>query len=71
MNHPNIVKFLGIYYKQDSSLSLEFPVLVMEKMQYSLTEYLTTHKKGSILEDTALNILLDASKGLVYLHSEM
>ena len=71
MDHPNIVKFLGIYYKQDSSLSLEFPVLVMEKMQYSLTEYLTTHKKGSILEDTALNILLDASKGLVYLHSEM
>ena len=71
MDHANIVKFLGIYYKQDYSLSLELPVLVMEKMQHSLNKYLTTHKKGSILEDKALDILLDVSKGLVYLHNEM
>ena len=67
MRHSNIVRFLGIFYKQDSSL----PVLVMEKMECSLTQYLSTHKIGSIPEDQTLNILLDVSKGLVYLHEEM
>jgi len=58
---------MGIFYKQESSL----PVLVMEKMECSLTKYLITHKKGSIAEDKALRILSDVSKGLVYLHEEM
>ena len=71
MSHPNIVKFLGIYYKQHPSLSMELPVLVMEKMEFSLTQYLSTHEKGSIPEDQKLNILLDVSKGLVYLHEKM
>ena len=64
MKHANIVQFLGLYYQQDSSL----PVLVMEKMAYSLTEYLSVHKKGSIQEAKAVSILLDVAKGLVYLH---
>ena len=71
MSHPNIVKFLGIYYKEDPSLSMELPVLIMEKMECSLTQYLSTHEKGSIPEDQMLNILLDVSKGLVYLHEVM
>ena len=71
MDDPNIVKFLGIYYKQHPSLSMELPVLVMEKMKCSLTQYLSTHEKGSIPEDQTLNILLDVSKGLVYLHEKM
>ena len=71
MSHPNIVEFLGIYYKEDPSLSMELPVLVMEKMECSLTQYLSIHEKGSIPEEKALNILLDVSKGLVYLHEEM
>ena len=67
MNHPNIVQFRGIYYQQDSLL----PVLVMEKMGCDLDQYLTTRKKGSIPDDRILGILLDVSKGLVYLHEEM
>ena len=67
MKHANIVQFLGMYYRQDSLL----PVLVMEKMECDLNQYLTTHKKGSIPDDRALGILLDVSKGLVYLHEEM
>ena len=46
-------------------------MLVMEKMECNLTEYLSTREKGSIPEDLMLNILLDVSKGLVYLHEEM
>ena len=67
MKHSNIVRFTGIFYKQDSSL----PVLVMERMEYNLTQYLNMNVKGSISEEKALNILLDVSKGLVYLHEEM
>ena len=71
MSHPNIVQFFGIYYKQDPLLLMELPVLVMERMESSLTEYLSTLEKGSMLEDLMLNILLDVSKGLVYLHEEI
>ena len=67
MKHSNIVRFVGIFYKQNVTL----PVLVMEKMECSLHEYLSTYERGSIGEETALNILLDVSKGLVYLHKEM
>ena len=71
MNHPNVVKFLGTYSKQLPSLSFELPVLVMERMECSLTQYLSTHEKGAIPEDKAFHILLDVAKGLVYLHEKM
>jgi len=67
MNHSNIVQFLGIYYRKDSLL----PVLVMEKMECDLDQYLSTHKKGSMPDDKVCGILLDISKGMVYLHEEM
>ena len=71
MNHSNIVKFLGIYYKQISSLPFELPVLVMEKMEFTLEEYLSTHEKGSISKGKIVGILLDVSRGLVFLHEKM
>ena len=64
MKHPNIVQFFGIHYSATSCL----PVLVMESLQCSLTGFLETHEKGSLDEAMELSILLDVSKGLVYLH---
>ena len=64
MKHPNIVQFFGIYYSEITSL----PVMVMESLQFSLHEFLKTSEKESVTEFTALNILFDVSKGLVYLH---
>ena len=64
MKHPNIVQFLGIHYSATSCL----PILVMESLQFSLTEFLETHQRGSLAEAMALRILFDISKGLVYLH---
>ena len=66
MEHPNIVRFLGLYQRGSS-----LPVLVMEKMGFSLTQYLSTHEKGSISEECRLKILLDVVQGLVYLHEDM
>ena len=67
MDHPNIVKFLGLSYQQDSSL----PMLVMEKMDCSLTQLISIREKGSISRTTVLEILLDVAKGLVYLHEDI
>ena len=67
MDHPNIVKFLGLSYQQDYSL----PMLVMEKMDCSLTQFISTRKKGSILKTVVREILLDVARGLVYLHEEV
>lgn len=64
MKHPNIVQFFGIHYSASTCL----PILVMESLQFSLTEFLETNEKGSVAEATALNILFDVVKGLVYLH---
>ena len=71
LRHPNIVLFLGIYHKQDASLSMALPVLVMERMEFSLNHYLSVHEKGSVPEDKIISILLNVSKGLIYLHEEM
>ena len=67
INHSNIIQFHGMYYREGSLL----PVLVMEKMECDLNQFLTKHKKGSLPDDRVLGILLDVSKGLVYLHKEM
>ena len=64
LKHPNIVQFLGLYYRQSSPI----PIMVMEKMECNLTELLDTYKIGSIPEYKAYGILNDVIKGLVYLH---
>ena len=68
MKHPNIVQFLGLYYPPGRSAMASRPIMVMEKMDYSLTEYLKTHRKDSICQEKVLNILSDIARGLIYLH---
>ena len=64
LRHPNVVQFLGIYYKPGTPI----PILVMEKMDESLRSYLEHHLK--IPMTVKLQILLDVSLGLRYLHSQ-
>ena len=64
LKHPNIVQFLGLYYRQSSPV----PIMVMEKLECSLTKLLDTYKKGSIPEYKAYSILSNVLRGLVYLH---
>ena len=63
LRHPNIVQFLGVYYKPGSPV----PILVMEKMDESLRSALERYR--NIPMPIKLSILLDASLGLRYLHS--
>ena len=64
LSHPNIVHFLGVYNPGGQSL---LPVLVMERMQESLTS--VVEKYPNIPMYVKLSMLLDVSRGLWYLHA--
>ena len=63
LSHPNIVRFIGVYYPERNSL---FPVMMMELMDESLTHYV---KKPNISMKMKASILYDVAFGLHYLHS--
>jgi len=62
LRHPNIVRFIGVYYPERDSL---LPAMVMELMDDSLTNYV---KKPNISMKRKASILYDVSLGLSYLH---
>ena len=64
LRHPNIVQFLGIYYPSTDESGL--PVMVLEKMQDSVTSLIEKHDNIPLL--VKLSILHDVSLGLRYLH---
>ena len=63
LGHHNVVQVLGVYNPGGHSL---LPVLVMERMQESLTS--VVEKYPNIPMYVKLSMLLDVSRGLWYLH---
>ena len=64
LKHPNIVRFLGIYYPQKDS---KIPAMIMELMDESLTAYMEKLPKTALMRKGT--ILLDVAEGLSYLHA--
>ena len=64
LRHPNVVQFLGVYYPSTDESGL--PVMVLEKMQDSVTSLIEKHDNIPLL--VKLSILHDVSLGLRYLH---
>ena len=64
--HPNIVQFLGIHYPSEDA---KLPWLVMEKMDCSLTSFLTNHTPANVSVNAKISIIHDISLGLQYLHA--
>ena len=64
LRHPNVVQFLGVYYPSTDESRL--PVMVMEKMQDSVTSLIEKHDNIPLL--VKLSILHDVSLSLRYLH---
>ena len=64
LGHSNVVQVLGVYNPGGQSL---LPVLVMERMQESLTS--VVEKYPNIPMYVKLSMLLDVSRGLWYLHT--
>ena len=65
LRHPNIVKMLGVFYPKKKTI---LPYLVMELMEYNLTQLLNNHQ--NIVMYVKLSILQDVSRGLCYLHAQ-
>ena len=63
LSHSNIVKMLGV-----CCLTEKEPVLVMELMEYNLTQLLK--RSNNIPMYVKLSILQDVSRGLCYLHAQ-
>ena len=66
LRHDNVVRLFGGY--ENKSVQPYTMVLVMEKMERSLTSLLECGSKMS--NSTKLSILLDVASGLTYMHSQ-
>ena len=65
--HPNVVQFLGLYL--DGSSANSAPVLILEKMDTSLTKYLEVYTKSQFPLSQKLFILHQVAQALAYLHT--
>ena len=70
IDHPNIVKFMGVYYEFSAQqrTSQQLPAMVMELMETSLSSFIQ-HNTSKIAMTNKISILHDVSLGLCYLHS--
>ena len=64
VHHPNIVQFLGVYFRQGVGV----PILVMEFLPTNLTSCIEQH--GILPKEISYSILYDVALGLHYLHSQ-
>jgi len=62
LRHPNIIQFIGLSFLEGSLL----PLLIMEKLEMSLDDYLESAPHISL--QSKLSILIDICKGLVFIH---
>ena len=70
LHHPNIVRFLGLCFLPSPRVhsdSMQQPVMVMECIDDDLYHLLDS--QANIHLSTKVSILLDVSRGLVYLHN--
>jgi serine/threonine protein kinase len=63
--HPCIVQFLGVHFLSGSRI----PMLILEKMDTSLRNYLEAHKKEEFPLSDKVYILRQVAQALSYLHS--
>lgn len=65
LRHPNIVEFFGLCYPEP-----DIPVIVMELLDESLTDYIDRKSIMEVAFLTKISILFDTASGLDYLHSQ-
>ena len=64
MKHPNIVDFKGVWFRPEVKL----PLIVFEKMDSSLADYLQTNTE--VLVPTRMSLLRDVARGVEFLHDK-
>ena len=68
LRHPNIVKFLGVYYPAGGAARMRLPIMVMEMMAHNLTSFVDKHENMPVY--LKFSIINDVALGLYYLHSQ-
>ena len=68
LDHPNIVKFVGIHFNPSDPSDM---AIIMEHLLMCLECYLDPHEASDIHLNTKLSILLDVSAGMLYLHTQL
>ena len=74
LRHPNIVRFVGVYYPSEGdtpkgNLQLQrLPTMVMELMASNLSSFV--EQTNTIHVDVKFSIICDVASGLCYLHSQ-
>ena len=68
LDHPNMVRLLGLYY--NPSRSVRVPIIVMEKMDISLGDYLEKNTRQAFPLHKKVWVLLQVARALSYLHSQ-
>ena len=66
LRHPNVVQLLGVYFKKGSSS----PILVLEKMDCTLSGYLDRHSKEAFPILHKVSVLRQVAQALSYLHNK-
>ena len=66
LRHPNVVQLLGVYFKKGSSA----PILVLEKMDTTLSRYLERHSKEEFPISHKVSVLRQVAQALSYLHNQ-
>lgn len=64
MNHPNIIKVLGLYTEGAEEETI---VLVLEYLSFTLTKFLQD-RKGDLSTEEKVDICLQMASGVMYLH---
>ena len=67
LRHPGVVQFFGVHFDPCSRL----PILVMEKMETSLSQYLEEHSKEEFLLHQKTFVLRQVTQALAYLHGQL
>ena len=68
LRHPNVVQLLGLLYEPTASSKL--PMIVMEKMDCSLRQFVESNKRETIPFNVKVDVLYQVVQGLVYLHGQ-
>ena len=66
LRHPNVVQLLGVYFKKGPSV----PILVLEKMDTTLSGYLERHSKKEFPILHKVSVLRQVAQALSYLHNQ-
>ena len=67
LHNPQIVKLFGVYFKDQSQ---RIPMLILEKMDTSLWEFLVSHRKEDFALTDKVYVLQQVACALCYLHSQ-